>query len=44
MALNMQFYRVAMHRKKAIDGIQVIAVARLHEALTEAMQLSDELT
>ncbi|WP_272480419.1 hypothetical protein, partial [Acinetobacter nosocomialis] len=24
--------------------VQVIAVARLHEALTEAMQLSDELT
>ncbi|MGQ0441157.1 hypothetical protein ACT4UT_33970 [Bacillus sp. B-TM1] len=28
----------------AIPGVQVIAVARLHEALTEAMQLSDELT
>jgi DNA repair protein RadA/Sms len=30
--------------QKAISGVQVIAVARLHEALTEAMQLSDELT
>ncbi|MCG8284101.1 MULTISPECIES: DNA repair protein RadA [Acinetobacter] len=30
--------------QKEIPGVQVIAVARLHEALTEAMQLSDELT
>ena len=30
--------------QKTIDGVQIIAVARLHEALTEAMQLSDELT
>ena len=30
--------------QKSIDGVQIIAVARLHEALTEAMQLSDELT
>ena len=26
-----------------IKGVNVIAVARLHEALTEAMNLSDEL-
>ena len=29
--------------QKTIDGVQIIAVARLPEALTEAMQLSDEL-
>ncbi len=29
--------------QKPIEGIQVIAVARLHEALTEVMQLSEEL-
>lgn len=29
--------------QKSVDGVQIIAVARLHEALTEAMQLSDEL-
>ncbi len=28
--------------QKAIAGITIITVARLHEALTEAMQLSDE--
>lgn len=44
MALNISFYQELMHRKKTIDGVQIIAVARLHEALTEAMQLSDELT
>ena len=30
--------------QKSIDGVQIIAVARLHEALAEALQLSDELT
>lgn len=29
--------------QKAIQGVQIISVARLHEALTEASQLSDEL-
>ena len=29
--------------QKAIAGVQIIAVARLHEALTEAMQLADEV-
>ena len=27
--------------QKAIAGVQIIAVARLHEALTEAMNLSE---
>ena len=27
--------------QKAITGVQIIAVARLHEALTEAMNLSE---
>ena len=29
--------------QKSIEGVQIIAVARLHEALSEAMALSDEL-
>ncbi|MEG0344350.1 MAG: hypothetical protein RR633_19360, partial [Acinetobacter sp.] len=29
--------------QKPIAGVQIISVARLHEALTEAMQLSDEV-
>jgi len=29
--------------QKTIAGVQIIAVARLHEALSEAMSLSDEL-
>ena len=43
MGLNTSFYQEVMPAK-AIPGVQVIAVARLYEALTEAMQLSDELT
>ncbi len=30
--------------QKPVPGVQVIAVARLHEALSEALQLSDELS
>jgi len=29
--------------QKAIAGVQIIAVARLHEALSEAMSLSENL-
>ena len=43
MGLNTSSYQEVTPRKSN-SGVQVIAVARLHEALTEAMQLSDELT
>ena len=30
--------------QKSINGVKIISVARLHEALNEAMQLTDELS